>query len=184
MSDDLKNSIDDLYAQIAGEESTPLGDLLAKIPGLAGYMERGRRREADQILRETITGRLESVRLQLSDVHHTLSRDIALAMEHAEALGRAETRLIGLIGKIKDAPQGYAGYFDAIKVEAEDLARIYAFDYEMLGHADRVAVDVDTLQKAVYQGAQIEAAVRQLNDDLAVANEAWAGRTEVMRDIA
>ncbi|MFN2136350.1 MAG: hypothetical protein ACK2UK_10370 [Candidatus Promineifilaceae bacterium] len=183
MSDDYKNDIQDLYAQIAGEESTPLGDLLAKIPGLGGYMERGRRREADQILRETVTGRLEQVRLQLSDVHHSLSRDIALAMEHSEALGRAETRLMGLIGKIKDAPQGYAGYFDAIKVDAEDLARIYAFDYELLGHVDRITSDVESVQKAVYQGAQIEAAIRQLNDDLAVANEAWAGRTEVMRGI-
>ena len=98
------------------------------------------------ILRETIVGRLEQVRLQLSDVHHTLSRDIALAMDHAEALGRAETRLMGLMGKIKDAPVGYAGYFDAIKVKEEDLARIYAFDSEMLGHVDQIAADVDTLQ--------------------------------------
>ena len=183
MKDDLKNSVGDLYAQIAGEESTALGDLLAKIPGLDGYMERGRRREADSILRQTIVGRLEQVRLQLSDVHHTLSRDIALAVDHAESLGRAETRLMGLMGKIKDAPVGYAGYFDAIKVKEEDLARIYAFDSDMLGHVDQVAADVDTLQSAVNGGAQIEAAITQLNDDLAVANETFAGRSEVMRGI-
>ena len=184
MKDDLKDNVGDLYQQIAGEESTSLGDLLAKIPGLDGYMERGRRRAADQILRETITGRLEQVRLQLSDVHHTLSRDIALAMEHAEALGRAETRLMGLIGKIKDAPTGYAGYFDAIKVKEEDLARIYVFDAEMLGYVDQISDDVDTLQSAVNHGAQIEAALRHLNDDLAVANETFAGRTEVIRGIS
>ena len=183
MKDDVKDNVGDLYEQIAGEESTPLGDLLAKIPGLDGYMERGRRREADRILRETIAVRLEQVRLQLSDVHHALSRDIALAMDHAEALGRAETRLMGLIGKIKDAPVGYAGYFDAIKVKEEDLARLYLFDSEMLGQVDRIAEDVDTLQMAVNHGAQIEAAVVQLNDDLAVANETFAGRTEVMRGI-
>ncbi len=184
MSDDFKNNVGDLYEQIAGEESTSLGDLLAKIPGLDGYMERGRRRAADSILRETITGRLEQVRLQLSDVHHALSRDIALAMEHAESLGRAETRLMGLIGKIKDAPVGYAGYFDAIKVKAEDLARIYAFDNEMLGFVDKLSADVDTLQTAVNHGAQIDAAIVQLNDDLAMANETFAGRTEVMRGIS
>lgn len=183
MKDDVKDNVGDLYEQIAGEESTGLGDLLERVPGLAGYMERGRRREADQILREIVVGRLEQVRLQLSDVHHALSRDIALAMDHAEALGRAETRLMGLIGKIKDAPQGYAGFFDAIKVQEEDLARVYAFDSEMLGFVDQIAADVDTLQTAVNHGAQIEAAVVQLNDDLAVANETFAARTEVMRGI-
>jgi exonuclease VII small subunit len=184
MKDDMKSDVGDLYAQIAGEESTALGDLLAKIPGLDGYMERGRRRAADQILRETIVGRLEQERLQLSDVHHTLSRDIAMAMDYAEALGRAETRLMGLMGKIKDAPVGYAGFFDAIKVKEENLARIYAFDYEMLGHVDQVAADVDTLQSAVNHGAQIEAAIGQLNSDLALASETFAARTEVIRGIA
>lgn len=183
MKDDVKDNVGDLYEQIAGEEATGFGELLARLPGLAGYMERGRRREADQLLRETIVGRLEQIRLQLSDVHHALSRDIVLAMDHAEALGRAETRLMGLIGKIKDAPQGYAGYFDAVKVKEEDLARLYAFDSEMLGFADLIAADVDTLQSAVNHGAQIEAAIVQLNDDLAMANETFAGRTEVLRGI-
>lgn len=183
MKDDLKSTIGDLYQKIAGEESTAFGDLLAKIPGLDGYMERERRREADSILRQTIVGRLEQVRLQLSDVHHTLSRDIALAMDYAESLGRAETRLMGLMGKIKDAPVGYAGYFDAIKVKEDDLARIYAFDNEMLVHVDQIAADVDTLQEAVNRGAQIDAAISQLNEDLGLANENFAGRTEVMRGI-
>jgi len=183
MDDDLKNDVGDLYSQIAGEESTALGDLLAKIPGLSGYMERGRRREADSILRDTIVGRLEQVRLQLSDVHHALSRDIVLAMDYAEELGRAETRLMSLMGKIKDAPVGYAGYFDAIKVKEEDLARIYAFDNEMLVHVDQIMADVDTLQSAVNRGAQIEAAIAQLNKDVALANDAFTGRTEVMRGI-
>lgn len=183
MKDELKSTIGDLYQQIAGEESTAFGDLLAKIPGLDGYMERERRREADSILRQTIVGRLEQVRLQLSDVHHTLSRDIALAMDYAESLGRAETRLMGLMGKIKDAPVGYAGYFDAIKVKEDDLARIYAFDNEMLVYVDQIAADVDTLQEAVNRGAQIDAAISQLNEDLGLANETFAGRTEVMRGI-
>jgi hypothetical protein len=174
MDDDLKNDVGDLYSQIAGEESTALGDLLAKIPGLSGYMERGRRREADSILRDTIVGRLEQVRLQLSDVHHA---------DYAEELGRAETRLMSLMGKIKDAPVGYAGYFDAIKVKEEDLARIYAFDNEMLVHVDQIMADVDTLQSAVNRGAQIEAAIAQLNKDVALANDTFTGRTEVMRGI-
>ena len=179
----MKEQVNDIYEQIAGEESTSLGNLLDKVPGLSGYMERGRRRDADQILRDTIAKRLEEVRLRLSDVHHELSRDIGLAMRYAEDLGRADNRLMGLIGKIKDAPQGYAGFFDAIKVKEDDLARIYVFDEQMLNNVDQIANDVDLLNDAVSQGANISEAIRQLNEHLASANEIFNSRTEVLMGI-
>jgi len=180
----MKEYVADLYAKISGEESTGLGNLLNKVPGLSGYMEKGRRREADQILRETITARLEEVRLQLSQVHHELARDIILAMEYAESLGRADNRLMGLIGKIRDAPQGYAGFFDAVKVKEDDLARLYVFDEQMLNHVDKIDADSADLQVAVSMGAKIDEAVRQLNSDLGVANETFNARNEVLMGIA
>jgi hypothetical protein len=180
----MKEQVNDIYEQIAGEESTSLGNLLAKIPGLDGYMERGRRRDADQILRDTIARRLEEVRMRLSNVHHELSRDIGLAMRYAEDLGRADNRLMGLIGKIKDAPQGYAGFFDAIKVKEDDLARIYVFDNQMLNNVDQLANDVDILNDAVSMGANISEALRQLNSDLGTANEIFNSRNDVLMGIS
>ena len=112
----MKDSpVPDMYDKIE-EESTSLGDLASKIPGFSGYLERGRRREADQVLRQTISSRLEESRLQLANIQQELSRDMVKAIDFAEPLGRADTRLMGLIGKIRDAPQGYAGFFDAVKV--------------------------------------------------------------------
>lgn len=180
----MKDQISDLYQQIAGEESTTLGDLLSRIPGLSGYMERGRRRDADQILRSTIVGRLEEIRLHLNGVNYDLSQDMGLAMQYAEAFGRADTRLMGLIGKINDAPQGYAGFFDAIKVKEDDLARLYAFDQEMLGYADQLHDDVTNLQEAVLSRGDIDTAVNALQNDLAQANETFGARTEVLRGIS
>lgn len=180
----MKEQVNDIYEKIAGEESTSLGNLLSKIPGLSGYMERGRRRDADQILRDTITKRLEEVRMRLSNVHHELSRNMGMAMQYAEDLGRADNRLMGLIGKIKDAPQGYAGFFDAIKVKEEDLARIYVFDEQMLNNVDQLSNDVDVLNKAVAQGANIGEAIRQLNTDLGTANEIFNSRNEVLMGIS
>ena len=100
----MKDSpIPDMYDK-AEDDSTILGRLASQIPGFDGYIERSRRREADQILRETISGRLEDSRLQLSNVQQELGRDIAKAMEYAEPLGRADTRLMGLIGKVNQLP--------------------------------------------------------------------------------
>jgi hypothetical protein len=180
----MKDQISDLYQQIAGEESTTLGDLLSRIPGISGYMERGRRRDADQILRETIVGRLEQVRLRLNGVNHDLSQNMGLAMQYAEQVGRVDTQLMGLTGKINDAPQGYAGFFDAIKVKADDLARLYFFDQEMLGYVDLLDEDVSALQTAVLNETAIDEAIKQLLNDVAQANETFSARTEVLRGIS
>ena len=179
----MKEQVFDLYEKIKGE-STGLGNLLSKIPGLDGYMERGRRREADQILRQTIVSRLEEIRLELSRVHQELSRDIVNAIYHAEPLGRADTALMGLIGKINDAPQGYAGFFDAIKVKEDDLARLYAFDESMLNHVDQIGASVAALEKATRESGDVEAAIRVLDQALQAANSTFNSRNEVLMDIS
>lgn len=178
----MKEQISDLFNKIQGE-SSGLGNLLSKIPGLDGYMERSRRRAADQILRKTIADRLEGSRLQLGGIIEELSRDIIKAIDHAEPLGRVDTRLMGLIGKVKDAPQGYAGFFDAIKVKEDDLARIYAFDENMLNLAEAIGADTAVLEKAVLDDGDINGAIRALDSALKEANSTFDGRDEVIKGI-
>lgn len=90
----MVEKVEGFYEKIVGDTGT-LRNLLSKIPGLSGYMERGRRREADQLLRDTITGRLEQVRLNYSTAFQAVSRDIFLAMDYAEQMGRADNLLMG-----------------------------------------------------------------------------------------
>ncbi|MBX7254478.1 MAG: hypothetical protein K1X50_21030 [Candidatus Promineofilum sp.] len=171
-----------LYDMIAGERG-PLSKLLSKIPGFKGYMEKESRRDADQLLRDTISGRLQQTRLDLADVLRTLSRDIILGIEYAEPIGRADNQLMGLINKIKDAPQGYAGFFDAVKVKEDDLARLYAFDEQMLTQAEQIAADVAALHKTVENGLNIHDAVVTLTNTLRAANEAFGKRQEVLNQV-
>ena len=179
----MKEDISDLYTKITGEQSG-LQKLLSKIPGLRGYMEKGRRREADQLLRTTVASRLEETRVQLGAVQEELSRDIVKSIDHAEPLGRVDTRLMGLIGKIKDAPQGYAGFFDAVKVKEDDLARIYAFDENMLNYADQVTVGVAALEKASRDDGDIGGAIRELDNVLREANTTFSSRDEIIQGIS
>jgi hypothetical protein len=179
----MKGQISDLYGQITGEQSG-LESLLNKIPGLSGYMEKGKRRDADELLRMTISARLEEARLQLGAVTEALGRDIMKAIDHAEPLGKVDTRLMGLIGKIKDAPQGYAGFFDAVKVKEDDLARIYAFDEGMVNHTDDIAAGVAALEKAVDEDGDIGAAMRSLDNLLREANTKFGSRDEVIKGIS
>ncbi len=178
----MVEKVEGFYEKIVGDTGT-LRNLLSKIPGLSGYMERGRRREADQLLRDTITGRLEQVRLSYSTAFQAVSRDIFLAMDYAEQMGRADNLLMGLIGKIKDAPVGYAGFFSAISVDAEDLARLYAFDEQMLNHTDQIGAEVDALNKAVTGGGDLGQALTALTTSLLDANETFNSRQEVLNGI-
>jgi hypothetical protein len=172
-----------MFDKIEGEQSF-LGKIASKIPGFSGYIEKGRRREADQILRETVAGRLEDSRIQLGGVHQTLSRDIIKAIDHAEPLGQADTRLMGLIGKIRDAPQGYAGFFDAVKVKEDDLARVYAFDEAMLAYADQIEADIAGVEKAVDMDEDISGAIRTLDRTLREANETFNSRGEILSGVS
>lgn len=182
--DPLKSSsAPDMYQKIE-DESTWLGRLARKIPGFSGYMERSRRREADQILRDTVSNQLEQTRLTLSNVHQELSRDIVMAMDHAEPLGRADSRLMGLIGKIKDAPQGYAGFFDAVKVKEDDLARLYEFDAKMMDYADAVAANVDALQATISGEGAISEQIRALDASIQDANNAFSARQDILSGAA
>ncbi len=178
----MVDKVEGFYEKIVGDTGT-LKNLLSKLPGLRGYMERGKRREADQLLRDTITGRLEQVRLNYSSAYQTVGRDIFLAMDHAEPMGRADNLLMGLIGKIKDAPVGYASFFSAIKVDEEDLARLYAFDEQMLNHTDQIGAEVDALSKAVNDGGDLKGSLNALTTALLEANEIFNSRQEVLNGI-
>lgn len=187
MDDSTKKSdsdsyIPDLYETIA-EEVTGLGELLAKLPGLKGYMDRERRREADQILRDTLAARLDDVRLRLGAVYQELSADIVRAIDYAEALGRVDARMAGLIGKIKSAPTGYAGLFDAVKMKEDDLARLYDYDASMLTYVDTVSDQVKGLADAVAADSGIATAIRTLDMTLQEATTAFNARGELLSGI-
>lgn len=182
MNKGIMKEVGDLYATIVGDSSA-LTKLLGKIPGLSGYLERDQRREADALLRETVSARLEQARLQLGSAHQALARDITLGIQYAEPLGRANTQLVGLLSKIKDAPQGYSGFFAAVKVRAEDLARVYQFDEQMLNYSEQIAVDVAAVNKAVSDGANIDGAIAGLNADLLEANMVFNSRQEILNKV-
>ena len=179
--DDLMGSVEDLSGSTdlfkkISDESTGLGKLLAKLPGMRTLIDKSRRREADQLLRQTVATQLGESRLQLGHVVEELGRDISLAIDFAAALGSADTRLMGLIGKIEAAPVGYSAAFDAIKTDEAKLAAIYDFDAGMLDHADLIQATVAALAKAVRDSGDIAAAIRELDKAVIDAGATFASR--------
>ncbi len=107
-----------------------LEQIASAIPGFAGYREKERRREADRIAREHLATRLEESKRDLDALAANASRVGALdAINDIEA---ARKRTDKVAARLRYADRGYAGFFDAIKVDEALLDRLYRFDLALL----------------------------------------------------
>jgi len=107
-----------------------LEKLANSIPGFKGYREKELRRDADRLQREYLANLLEECKKTLNTLAANATRTGGLdAINDIEA---ARKRLDKLINRIRYADRGYAGFFDAIKVNEAVLDRVYQFDLSLL----------------------------------------------------
>ncbi len=108
-----------------------LEKIASKIPGFKGYREKERRREADSISREHMAARLEGAKKPLDTLSANASR--VGALDAINDIETARKRLDKVAARIRYANRGYAGFFDAIKIDDAILDRVYRFDLALLG---------------------------------------------------
>jgi hypothetical protein len=153
---------------------------MKKIPGYKGYKEKEMRREADALLREHLARRLAEQLNRAEDVTSQMLTGPGIAQ--LTDMGKANTRLQTLIDKVKTAAQGYAGFFDAVKVKEDELDTLYAFDERMIGEVDGLSQAIDQVQTALDGGdaAQIPPAVRQYTKVVSEASALFDQRRDNM----
>ena len=108
------------------DHQSGLEALLGKIPGYKGYKEKEMRREADQQLRAHLAAQLGEQLGRAEDVASQMLTGPGLMQ--LDEMGKGNTRLQTLIDKVKTAAQGYAGFFDAVKVKEDELDQHVAAD--------------------------------------------------------
>jgi len=140
-------------------EMDPFKKILAIIPGFKGYMERQARRDSDKLLRDTIAKRFEE---QLGRVS-ALQRDLINGgqIDKIDDLEAAAIKLRTFADRIRRATRGYSGLFDAVKINEDDLARLYQYDAGMLALSDEVSKAVDNVEASI-GGDGLPAAIRNL----------------------
>jgi hypothetical protein len=171
----------DFYHKITADQGS-VEELIRKIPGFKGYFEREDRREADRLLRDYLVRVFEE---QLAEFNR-IQRDLVDAggIEYMERAQRVDTKLRTFIDRIAAAARGYAGLFDAIKIEQDDLQRVYAFDQALLGYQDQLVAGLAQLDKAVgSEETDVGAVLRQLESVVTEANNTFERRSEVMKGL-
>lgn len=152
--------------------------LVARIPGYAGYKQKEQRREADKLLRLHVAQAYQEQLARLNELQYTLTTRGQLSA--VSALDRAASKLQRLIDRIKTASYGYAGLFDAVKVDEAALDKLYDFDQAMLDGVAAIAALLGQLAEGVAGEADTAAITNQLSTDLENLNQTFSQRREVI----
>ena len=106
------------------------------IPGIAGYQDRERRRDADKAVRMKAADEVARCRGLLSESMNDLSRAVGISnLRVIGNLERINTKLERTEDELRFAPSGYAGWFDRAGITLEDLERLYEYDLGVLSAA-------------------------------------------------
>lgn len=133
------------YDKISRERGG-LESLFGKIPGYKGYKEKEMRRESDRLLREALVRDFGAQLNRLSPIQNTVLDNGGLGF--MSDLGEIKTALQTLMDRIRNAPMGYAGFFDAVRVKEDDLDRLEVFDQQLTGEIPKISAAFDELEKA------------------------------------
>ncbi len=170
----------DLFDRVTSDQDI-FKKLLSKIPGFSGYIERGNRRMSDKILREAVANRYEELWQRLSGLQRDLiSQGDILSVDDLEA---AAIKLRQFTDRVRTASYGYAGFFDAVKIKEDDLARVYQYDLSLFELSDEVARGIDNVEASI--GTEgLPAAIRNVKNTAQKCLDAFNKRSEVMTGAA
>lgn len=145
-----------------------LEKLSDKIPGYAGYVVKERRRDVDKLHREHLAERLRLAKQPLNDLMRDLSSSGRLF--EVSPVDRVLKKLDQVENRVRFASYGYAGFFDAVKIEEPQLERIYRFDLALVEkveeferQARELAAKSTTADGLKSAAAEIERAADDLN---------------------
>jgi hypothetical protein len=169
--------MDDFLSRVMPEQDV-FKKLAANVPGFSGYVERQNRRAADKLLREAVARRFEDLWKRLSSLQVELVQGGQI--ELLDEIERAALQLRTFTDRIKTAAYGYSGVFDAVKIDAADLDRLYRFDLAFFELANEIEQTIQNLSSAFLEPATTSQQIRRLIELSAQANQIFDHRQEVL----
>ncbi len=100
-------------------------------------------------------------------------------LEMVDDLEAANIKLRAFIDRVRHASYGYAGFFDAVRINKDELAKIYSYDAALLEGVKKVSDAVDNLNASIGSDG-LPAAARNLVAVSQDAVDAYNHRDEVI----
>ncbi|MEJ2262007.1 MAG: hypothetical protein P8X95_01080 [Anaerolineales bacterium] len=170
---------DKIFAKVTGDID-PFKQIMSKIPGFGGYVERQSRRDSDKLIRDIIFKRFRELESRVSGIQRDFIDQGQIA--YVDDLERAALQMRTFADKVRTAARGYSGLFDAVKINEAELARIYEYDAAMLELADEVERAIDNVEASVGTDG-LPAAIRHLETTSRLCVETFEKREEVLMEV-
>jgi hypothetical protein len=171
----MAGSVDPLGKITAGDDL--LGKIRNTLSGFLGYLDRENRREADKLLRTTIGSRYEQQWARISAIQRQMIESGNL--DQVDLLEAAAIKLRGFIDRVKTASYGYAGFFDAVRINENELQKIYSYDLQLLEDVKNISSAIDNVEASLGTDG-LPAAVRHLTTMCQDVVDAYDRRDEVL----
>jgi len=84
-----------------------------------------------------------------------------------------------MIDRIRRAPRGYSGLFDAVKINETELTQLYVYDAAMLELVDEVSRAIDNVEASIGSDG-LQAALRNLTSVAQQCVEVYNRRSEAI----
>ncbi len=177
------SKIMDAYQHVANQGGF-LGKLTKYIPGFGGYLEREQRRESDKIQRDYLAGELNEARTKMSGINKELAA--AMNFDLIGIMDNNITKVERLTERIRYADRGYAGFFDAVKVNEKELAKIYEFDVSLLENIQAIKEWVEVIETGVEDEedtGELKKKIKKLNKELSEFDNKLNERERVIMEV-
>lgn len=151
--------------------------IASAIPGFAGYLEAETRRDVDKLQRDFCADKLFA---QKTPIKRVLD-DLVTAGE-IDGIGpfdKLMNRIDRVAQRIKNADRGYSGLFATVKVDDDDLMRVYEYDLSLAEAVTEVAhkvAEMDAEDRAKLMGK-----VKETIELVDRVDSFFAKREEILR---
>jgi hypothetical protein len=136
----------DIYDKVTSDQDF-LRKILSKIPGFNGYIERSNRRASDKLLREHIAQNFQDLEQKISGLQRELISQGGI--EWIDDLESAAIKIRQFTDRVKRATYGYSSLFEAVKINQEELTKLYEYDLALLEMEDEMQGAIDNVEASI-----------------------------------
>lgn len=172
--------MEDLRNLVTANESK-IESLARKIPGFSGYLNRENRRDSDALQREFLARRLGQLKSNMQTAQEELLSAGNLAI--MEPFDRVGNKLDRVVERVRHASRGYAGFFDAVKVNEAELDRVYEYDAALVGTVSSAEEAMMAISAQASEGGDVKSLVRALGSAIDELDRSLDGREQILRGV-
>ena len=153
------------------------------IPGFRGYRQGEDIRAADSFIRIQVADRIKNARTTIENSRSSLSN--AGQFQALNDLAPVIADLMRLEGQIRFAEQGYTGLTPALRINPQQLDRLYEYDYGFVQAADQLNQTAASLPSIATgsNSPQVTSLVTTVRGQVSQLEQAFKARIQVIEGI-